>query len=73
MYGQVAINPREQDSYHVVGFIVEPFSFKHSANEEACMNGLTKESASAHMQAIDGPVSVKFTYDVVWEDTGQSP
>lgn len=66
---QVAINPREQDSYHVVGFIVEPFSFKHSANEEACMNGLTKESASAHMQAIDGPVSVKFTYDVVWEDT----
>jgi transmembrane 9 superfamily member 2/4 len=67
----VAINAKEQDNWHIVGFIVEPFSLDHSAAQEECTNGITKEFADAHRLALDKPTTVKFTYDVVWEETGE--
>jgi len=68
---QVAINPTgEENSYNVVGFVVEPFSFDHQSNPELCEKGLNKETLDySNLLTFENPKSVKFSYDVTWEET----
>ncbi|KAG5189977.1 EMP/nonaspanin domain family protein [Tribonema minus] len=64
----VAINKVEGDAYHVVGFLVVPFSFNHKAQPGVCNEGITGGLLASQFQRIDEPTTVRFTYDVVWDE-----
>ncbi|CAM9602511.1 unnamed protein product [Pylaiella littoralis] len=76
----VAVNPRDEDQskFHIVGFLVEPFSVRHGFQEPYVENaeittcssrfGITESDPSRYL-STEYEGEVLFTYDVTWDYT----